>query len=251
MPPQNRVINRVSSLIFATAIFISSLGIFIVWKARALEVSPQKLITAFLNNLYLPHVNLCPVGEVSGENILHIFYQFLLIALAMAVFIFFLVQTFYKKRGKISPLSLTLTVRWIFIFSLILITGLQQIKRQEHFVIEFRRFNGKTIPEKNRLLFGNLYKLTEDSRKALPGRHNAVFLTDEDLGEDPWMTYHRMLAYHLFPNVSFRYRLNAPDDCLLLFFKKKDVEKLLEGYEIVVISNDKNYILAVKKGALR
>ena len=197
-PLQNRARNHISSLTFATAIFISSLGIFIAWKARAFEISPQKLIIAFLNNLYLPHVNLCSVGEVSGENILHIFYQFLLIALAMAVFIFIPVQTF-TKTGKIFRPPDAYRAVDIHIQSYP-DNRTPAEQAAERFVMEFRHFNGKTIPEKKAFIRQSL----QTYRRLAQGpdrRHNAVF-TDR-FSKDPWMTYQRMLAYHYSPPFSF------------------------------------------------
>ena len=245
-------IHQWGNMLFAALTFTGSLSVFVVIKSRMLGISPRQLCIKFLEGLYFPHFNICLIGDVAGENIFIIFYQFLFFAILTAALICILTQKIFKKQNKYSPPSLQMTVRWILLFSFIFMTGLQQIKRQERFIKEFRRFAGKTVSEKNKLLFGaHYYQFIEAARLSLPGRHNAAFLTDEDLSQDPWMTWQRRMAYDLFPNVSFRYQLNAPNDCLILFYKKNDVEKILKEYDIITASEDRTHILAIRKGAPR
>ena len=176
-------------------------------------------------------------------NILQIFYVFIAVAILLTVLCHPLIAKWKLVKTQINPLQAISTVG---IIGLLLLAGLQQIKRAEHLHSEMQRFSGKTVMEKNFLLFGQSYQFAQTCQQRLATFCRAVLLTDLDLARDPYMFNYNLLSYHLYPKVSLRFKNRYPEDCLVFFYKKNPLETLPKNYKILVATADHNYILAIK-----
>ena len=143
------------------------------------------------------------------------------------------------------------------IIPLTLIAGLlvfstaQQFHRYDFFKYEKNMFGGKTIHEKNLAHFGGLYQFPHIIQEALKHQHQGTLITDYNLSQSPYMSHHRALSYFFYPKVSLRFDNQTPKDILFLYFKKNPLQHIPENYEILLATDDKSYILAIGKQALR
>ena len=109
------------------------------------------------------------------------------------------------------------------------------------------KFGGKTIDEKQFALFGQEYDFSKICRKIFPGVHQGKLVTDLDLSESLHMSSHRILSYHLYPNISLRFDNRSPKDCLILFYKQDPQTHIPENYNVLFTSEDNNYTLALRE----
>lgn len=246
MPPQSaqkKQNNFLSLFIGTLGIFGLCLIFFIFCKARTFNLPLWELVTRFKNNLYFPNHNLCGMGQIADENTLILFCQFLLLTILTTVVchIFF----FNAKSSQKLILSSQI-VTMVSMIGFVLFATTQQIHRYEYFRNEETCFRAKTLDEKSLLLFGEIYEFSKACQKILPGRHQGELMTDLDLSKDPYMAWSRLLAYHLYPQVSLRLKNQSPKDCLILFYKKDALKYIPEDYKVLIASKDNNFILAIK-----
>ncbi|MBN1870703.1 MAG: hypothetical protein JW847_09025 [Candidatus Omnitrophica bacterium] len=147
--------------------------------------------------------------------------------------------------------SIIETVMTVCIAGLLLLSGIQQIHRYDFFKNEQNIFGGETVEERNQILFGRIYDFAQTCKKLLPGTHQGKLMTDLDLNNDPYMLLHRILSYHLYPEISLRLDNGAPNDTIVSFYKHDALMHIPENYRILVLSKDKNYILAIENRSLK
>ena len=87
--------------------------------------------------------------------------------------------------------------------------------------------------------------------RASGGRHYCPdVLSDMDLDKEPASLGYRVLAYLMYPKISFRFPNNAPEDCLLFFYSSDTLVSVPQDYIPVIVAKDPTLILAIKKGAV-
>ncbi|MCK5083322.1 MAG: hypothetical protein KAR31_10485 [Candidatus Omnitrophica bacterium] len=143
------------------------------------------------------------------------------------------------------------SVTTIGILGLLLFAGVQQIHRFDSFKRERKLLGGKTIDEKNRALLGEKHHFSRAIQDVLEGHHQGTLVTDFDLRKSPYTFYHRALSYHLYPKISLRLDNGSPNDTIVLFYKKDPLQHVPENYKVLLLSEDHNYVLAIKKQSLK
>lgn len=210
-----------------------------------LHTITNTIILPLLNEFYKPHHNISLPPYIAGTN-----------AYALMYFIFFLsllplhlIRRLCGKRRDAqvdSPIFATALHTTFALFCLL--AALQTISQINYARVEFRTFAGKSGDEKNAAIAGEkLYSFIQYCRKILPGAHNARFLMDMDLSNDPGMITHRMLAYYLYP-IDIRGVRSGPIDSLIIFAKKDAVAGVPDDFKIIG-TFDPSSVIAVKKGA--
>ena len=245
---QNSPGNHLRPLMIILGIFCLSLLLFLLWMSQISNLSPPELILKFKNSLYFPNMNQFIIEEINGKNVLKLFYGFIFLGtLIMSAGFMLFIYAPDTEQAISYPQAVTL----ISIIALLLFSGVQQIHRFDYFSHEKKSLAGKTVHEKNLVLFGAKYEFAYACQKALPNNHQGTLITDFDLKKSPYMFYHRLLSYHLYPKVSLRLKNDSPEDILFLFYKENPSEYIPENYKILLSTEDQNYILAIKKQAIK
>src|SRR3989338_155818 len=236
---------RVLSFLIILGCFMAT---FYFWQSQILHTSLPDLLKQMKNETYFPHYNGFYAGKIAGDNILELYYHFLLTFLVVTLFVHGILSIKNKWKLPASPLYIVTVVGLAGLF---LMTGLQQVRRREAWDKEAFLFEDKTVEQKNLLVFGQLYAFSRICQQALPGRHQAELITDLDLRKEPFMFAHRILAYYLYPKLSIRFQNNHPKDCLILFYKTNPLSAIPADYRILMATEDQNYILAIRKVSAR
>ena len=87
-------------------------------------------------------------------------------------------------------------------------------------------------------------------QQRLPAYHRAKVLSDVQIHLDPYSTIFNTTSYFLYPKLSLRYNNGKPMDCLFLFFKNDPLKFIPQDYTILVATEDKTMILAIKNDQL-
>ncbi len=240
--------NHIRPLIIIFSAFCFSLLVYLISLSQITNLSPPELISNFRNSLYIPNMNQCLVGEIDGKNILALYYGLILLSVIIVSVSFLL---FIYAPNSEQSISFGQTITLTCILALLTFAGIQQINRFDYFKRENKRIAGKTLHEKNSALFGARYHFAQASQNALSGRHQGILITDLDFSKSPYMFHHRQLSYFLYPSVSLRLDNQSPKDILVLYYKKRPLEHIPENYKILLSSEDKNYILAIKKRSMK
>lgn len=247
--PSNQNISDSSArfLVLILSAFLFSLIVFLFWISQIFDLSPPELISQFKNSLYAPNMNQFVIGEIGGKNVLKLFYGFLLLAMFIAAVSFTLfIHSSQKSQNVSLPDAITITG----IVGLLLFSGVQQVHRFDSFKREQNMLGGKTVDKKNQVLFGGKYQFSRATQDALSGYHQGTLVTDFNLRKSPYMFYHRALSYHFYPKISLRFDNGSPKDTILLFYKKDPLQHIPENYKILLMSENRNYVLAIKKQGL-
>jgi len=240
---QNQL-NTDKIFITTAIIFGLSLLFFIAWISQLFNLSLSEFIFQFKGRLFYPNMNLFIVGEIEGKNILIIFYWFLFFVMLLTWIYFMLFVHSPNNRKNISFLQI---VPLIAIAGLLIFSTAQQFHRYDFFKHEREIFGGKTVEEKNLAQFGSLYHFPRIIQETLKTRHQGKFITDYDLSKSPYMFHHRVLSYFFYPKVSLRLNNKTSMDTLFLYSKKNPLEHIPENYQILIATDDKSFVLAVKK----
>lgn len=193
------------------------------------------------NNLLLSYVhsyNRCLAGKVGHLNVILFFLFSGTLGLVLQGLL-----TFFQRPQSISKLL----TRHLIIM-LVCIISFQQWLTLDKWRLEKKEFAGKTLEDRNRLVGGQMYEFARISQQLLTQRHKATFTTDANLSTDPPMTHHRLLSYYLYPKAVFRFAYDHPHDIELLYYKKNAVNYLGDEYQILIADQNKNLVLAIKKG---
>jgi hypothetical protein len=177
-----------------------------------------------------------------------LFYWFL----AFAVFIigiYFMLFIYSPKENQ--KISISQIIPLTLMGGLLIFSIAQQFHRHDFFTYEKNTFGGKTVNEKYMIQFGGLYQFPQMVQEVLKYRHQGEFITDYDLSQSPYMFHHRLISYFFYPKVSLRYDNQTPIDTLFLFSKENPLEHIPENYSILLASDDKSFIFAIKKQALK
>ncbi len=105
------------------------------------------------------------------------------------------------------------------------------IKPQQH------RYENSNIPI--------ILDFAQKTKLLAPGPRNAKFITDWDLNKSPFMFYHRVLAYFLYP-IDIRNVRKEPIDTIVVFNKKNPLEVVPDNFEVLKVLGKKG-LIAVKK----
>ncbi len=167
---------------------------------------------------------------------------YILIFLSAATFVILKV-IFWKSRGDF---QLVPTLKHLMFLFLVLVIAFQTINQAKYFMTIFDKYHGKTIEERRQPLLREISRFAQYCQEKLPGRHNAQFLSDLDLSNDPGMFIHRVLAYYLYP-IDIRDIRQWPKDSLIIFYKKEAAQHIPEGYKLLGQTNEYNAV-AIKSG---
>ena len=135
--------------------------------------------------------------------------------------------------------------------ALFLIVGLQTFTHARLFLSERAVFGSISQEEKKIIFFADMYGFAQYCRIQFPGKHRGEFITDADLAKEPYMSYHRKIAYYLFPGIDIRgiYQ-DLPVDCFVAVFKK-DVEASVPKDFRILGCYKRNFCLAVRKDLVK
>lgn len=114
---------------------------------------------------------------------------------------------------------------------LILVILFQTMNQARYLMAMYQGYHGKTIEERRSPLLRKISLFAQYCQERLPGQHNARFLSDLDLSNDPGMFIHRALAYYLYP-IDIR-DIRKGDKDSLIIHKANAVQHIPEGYTLV------------------
>ncbi len=240
---QNIPTGRILSALIIIGCFAVTL---LFWQSKILHVSLPDLFEQIKTQSYFPHYNGFYAGKMADSNMMQLYYHFLLTFLVLTLFVHGICSISNKWLVPTSPLYI---VRVIGLTGLLLMAGIQQLQREKAWDKETSFFEGKTIEQKNLLIFGQLYAFSKTCQQLLPGRHQAELITDFKIAKDPFMTAQRILAYHLYPNLSIRFNNKTPKDCLILFYKTNPLSMVPDDYTVLTATKDENYVLAIQRAS--
>lgn len=226
-------------------IFIISMFLFLGAIIYFFNISFSELIFQLKKGLFVVNENSCTIGTIKDQNILRLFYEFLLVSILMLA----VGHGIVLKCQKVKPISMTQAIPFLFMIGIFLFSGIQQYSRYDYFRTEKHKFSGKSLDEKYSIIFESMYKFVHMNQQLLENNHQGQLISDFDFSKDPAMSAQRLLAYHFYPKVSLRLDNKAPNDIVILFYKKNPLAHIPKDYKIFSSSEDQNYILAIKKAS--
>ncbi len=198
------------------------------------HIDIQSLIVKFFNGFYIPHHNFCLPGKIAGWNLLVCVY--ILILLSAATFV--ILKMIFRKSSN--DFQLAPTIKNLMHAFLILVILFQTMNQARYFIAMYQGYHGKTIEERRSPLLREISLFAQYCQERLPGQHNARFLSDLDLSNDPGMFIHRALAYYLYP-IDIR-DIRKGDKDSLIIHKANAVQHIPEGYTLIEQINEYNAI---------
>lgn len=237
-PPEQTHTAHLNPYFIYAVPFFAFVFILFSYLAFSLQIPPSKLLETILYSTFRPHFNICQTGYIDKINILGLYNFFLVLIIAILIFV---------ARAKNQKNATPLIIRTTVILGISLFAVIQQFGRNDYFQKEKFAFGRKTISEKYTLLYGSVYTFAEQCQLNLIGKHQAKLISDQDLTKDPYSTLYRFLSYHLYPTASVRFKNDAPEDALLLFFKNDPLQSIPESYQPLITGTTGEYILAVEK----
>jgi len=210
---------------------------FISYITLSFQISFKEFFISLINNLYFASANICPPGKIQSINIIILLYTFLIFII---ISIFILKRILQKSKNIFQSHTLRIATNTI-LMTLITISLMQQLSRFNKMKKEFIYFQDP----KN--FYNELISFSTECKKRWPGRHSGKILTDKDLSKDPQAFIHRALSYFLYPNICTRFKNNAPNDCIILFYMQDVKKSVPQGYKILFTDKSGQYTFAVKK----
>ncbi len=247
-PADQNSFNTGKAFLSIAIVFGLSLLFFMAWMSQIFNLSLSELIVQFKNCLYYPNMNKFIIGEIGDKNVLMLFYWFLFFTtLLLGIYYMLFIYSPDKKQSILFSQIVPLT----FIAGLLIFSVPQQFHRYDNFIKEKGLFGGKTVDEKSLAWFGGFYQFPQIVQNALKSRHQGEFITDRDLSKSPYMFHHRILSYFFYPKVSLRFDNQTPKDVLFLYDKENPLNHIPENYEILFAADDKSFVFAVERQALK
>jgi len=207
---------RSLSIVFAVVITGACFAVSCLVFSRFLKVPLSGFLLDLIINLFpFSNENTVLVREIRGVNILVYLYAIV----AVSGIITFIYGKFLNTPASpAGSLSFRDTVLSAVIAAFVLTAAIQTAHHVNRFASEVKVFSGKTLPERNSLIFGLPYEFALFCKERLPGPRDGAFVTDLDIDKDPGMTLHRRLAYHLYP-INIRIAPGGRADCYVIFQK--------------------------------
>lgn len=151
----------------------------------------------------------------------------------------FLRKELYKKG--IAPLFIIL---FFFLFVV------QMMMRVEYFSSEKKYYVGKTLRQKQIMLFQSAYTFAMDILTRYPGKRTARIISDYKFNDIEDMTLHRRFCYFLYPIDVRSHSEEVVEDILIYLEKDNAVEEIPRGYELDYMFDTRN-VVAVKVREIR
>ncbi|MGE0266946.1 MAG: hypothetical protein AB7S78_00640 [Candidatus Omnitrophota bacterium] len=157
-----------------------------------------------------------------------------------------LAAVFFLKNRKIKDfVKNNLYKRGVFpLFVIIygMVTLFQIFVHAQYASLEKMDYQGKTLNQKQDMIFQFAYTFARDVRRKIPGEHIAQIITDLDLERSAEMTLHRQLCYFLYPINVRSHPQDAVPDVLVFLGKKNALQAIPPGYELVHRYDDENMV---------
>jgi len=141
--------------------------------------------------------------------------------------------------GLKAPVTVSLVLFFFILVSSALSAGMDSL-------VMLKNFSGKATHEKTALSLGLPFYLGMFCRNKLPGKHKGEFITDLDLSQDLPMTFHRRLAYFMYP-IDIRNITDRPKDCVLISFTKNPQEHIPKEHTGLFWFDKKNLLITKKE----
>ena len=226
----------IKPIVIITLIFTVLTSLLIVFY-KPNNLSWTQFIPSLVNTLYVPHFNIFLIPGFNHTNFLLIIY--------LSFFLTTIVLFLIAKLDWLKSLTFGTTIRRLGFIVLILFLFLQQGARFNYIQSEYKYFHHKNPEERKEMIFGPTYRFIEQCRIKVKGRHQAKLITTQDLNIDPLITWHRITAYYLYPEISIRFDNKTPQDLAVLFFDQDAMPLFLKEYEPIVY--DKRFLILGEK----
>lgn len=202
-------------IICLIAVLISYLTVFFL---VSVEIN-EPVLSIILTAMFLPYV---PISDsmIAAQTIgffslnLYLFLIFLLSLFFVKIFKKILGAFNLESRsfsGFKTPVTVSLVLFFFALTSTIISTSMDGL-------IITARFTGKSVQERTAASMGLPYYLASFCRLNFPGKHKGELISDLNFSHDPAMSFHRRLAYFIYP-IDIRGITNRPADCRLISFK--------------------------------
>ena len=132
------------------------------------------------------------------------------------------------------------------LINFLFLTAFQQIDRNRMLNTYYSELKGNSEIDINLLLHPKEYGFSLLTKNTIKGWHQAELLTDLPCKFDFCKTRQQILAYYLYPNVSFRFNNKTPKDTKIFFFVEYPEKSITEKNEILV-NIDNKLILTIDK----
>ena len=221
-----------SHLLYCTITVSVCATLSFLWLMHTLEVSSDVLIQNIVQSFHRPRKeSFFGVGRI-GEWAVYIYLYGIILTSILIMFFYRWLQGFQKRDCTDSP-SYPRTAFLISLIVFFISTGLQTFTHAKHFFSEIEQFSGQSLSKKKYDLFKWPYAISLHCRAHFPGKHRSTFITDLDVARDPAMTFHRRLAYHLYPIDIRNIRTDQPVDCYTIVCRENAESAIPEGVQNV------------------
>lgn len=236
-----------SEIIYAIVIVSACTIMLLLWLANTEGVSLSALLSYISTKLYaFRNENIFIVNRIRNINIF--IYAYLIIAVSSLI-LFFLKKpekTKVKKRkDKITPRPLPHPAFTVALIVFLLTSTLQLIYQIKYFSQERHAYSGKTLSERNTLIFGLPYEFATFCRDRLPGPHRGKYISDLSADEALGLMLRYRVAYHIYP-INITIPTDQPIDSYVVFQKRDPQTAIPKEFEIRYAFDQFN-VLAIKK----
>lgn len=232
-----------SEVIISIVVVCICTAILLLWLATVQKIPLSTLIQNVCTNFYpAANMNIFMVKKICNINAY--IYIYFLSALSAVIAIFFKHLWAKTKEKKESP-SHSHTVFLVALIVFFITVGIQTVDQIKGLSQEVKIFSGKTLSQKNSIIFDTPYYFAMYCRALFPEGHRGKFITDLDITRDPAMTLHERLCYHLYP-INIKVPTGQPIDCYIIFHKKDPTAALTEDFKKLYFFDQFN-VLALKE----
>lgn len=183
--------------------------------------------------------------QAANTNLYVFFYLFFLCALLSAILLNIVTGRFLKWPNFLKNPK---TLLALGICGLLLATAADAVKTFKLFQYEKTLLTQKTEPERKTAFYGEVFTFAQYCHRHLPGRHQALLVSDLNFQETIPMTLHRHLRYQIYP-ISIQKNITDDHDSLIFFFKKNPHNHIPPGYTALPAFNE-TCLIAVRKNSL-
>jgi len=229
---------RISALIDISVIAVICIIALNISCYFLLKMPLHRVLSVLASKLYLPiSANLFPVPAINGQNVMVSFY-FAIALSSLMTFLYLWLRNAPAPFGQ-NP-AVVICIIFFLIFSVIQLPS-QTGDLKKH----MKNFSGKTLREKQELLFGLPYKFAAFCNEKYPGAHKARMMTDLDLKKASPMIYHRRLAFFLYP-IDIRGVTDLAEDCIVVTFKIFTARTLRKKPKAIYSYDKFNHLIVLK-----
>ncbi|MCB9720811.1 MAG: hypothetical protein H6756_08040 [Candidatus Omnitrophica bacterium] len=218
--------------------------IALVFICRYADIPLFQLLKIFSDLLYNPGYNIFHVMQLGSMHPMKMICLALYGSILISTFIFKIVHRLsFESMIQILPDITRITV----VFAIATLALSDMAMRIADVREDIHLYSGKSIVDRNAIIFGVPYQFAISACQQLEGRHTADIETDIVFSEDSHLTRRAILLFHMYPTVNLYHNVRAPADIRLYYHIRNVDERIPANETVVTRSPEGMFVLTAEK----